>query len=42
MMANYSYARTGAKVSSKCTPKVQAKTKPEEKSKQDRKGTANT
>ena len=28
---NYSYARTGAKVGSNCTPKVLAKSKPEQK-----------
>ena len=34
--------RTGAKVGSKCTPKVLAITKPEEKWKQAKKGTAYT
>ena len=38
---SYTHARTGAKVSSNCTPKVQATTKPEETTKQDRKGTTN-
>ena len=38
---SYTHARTGAKVGFNCTPKVQAMTKPEETTKQDRKGTTN-
>ena len=37
----HSHARTGAKVGSNCTPKVQIITKPEENWRQDWKGSTN-